>query len=89
MREISVSDGLLDVLVVRDADIGSALSIASLAAGRPINPDVFHHWQVREVSVTAEPPQRVHADGEMWEDTPLSVQVLPEAVRILSPRAEG
>jgi YegS/Rv2252/BmrU family lipid kinase len=85
LREISVSDGLLDVLIVRDTSIGSALSIASIAAGHPINSDAFHHWQVREVSVTADMPQRVHADGEMWEDIPLSVQVLPEAVHILTP----
>jgi diacylglycerol kinase (ATP) len=87
LRDISVSDGLLDVLVVRDTSIGSALSIASIAAGHPVNPDAFHHWQVREVTVTADPPQRVHADGEMWENTPLSVQVLPGAVRILTPKA--
>jgi diacylglycerol kinase (ATP) len=89
LREISVSDGLLDVLLVRDASIGSALSLASLAAGHPVNPDAFHHWQVREVSVTTDVPQRVHADGEMWADTPLSVQVVPGAVSILTPKADA
>lgn len=86
LRDISVSDGLLDVLVVRDTSIGSALSIASIAAGHPIHPEAFHHWQVREVTVTSDSPQRIHADGEMWEDTPITVQVLPEAVRILTPK---
>jgi len=88
LHEISVSDGLLDVLVMRDTSIGSALSIASIAANHPSNPDAFHHWQVRVVTVTVDPPQRVHADGEMWESTPLSVQVLPEAVGILTPKVE-
>jgi len=87
LREISVSDGLLDVLVVRDTSIGSALSIASIAAGHPVNRDAFHHWQVREVTVTSDPPQHIHADGEMWEDTPLTVQVSPAAVGILTPKA--
>ncbi len=89
LREISVSDGLLDVLVLRDVSIGSALSIAGIAAGHPVHPEAFHRWQAREVTVTADPPQRVHADGEIWEDTPLSVHVLPEAVGILTPKAAG
>jgi YegS/Rv2252/BmrU family lipid kinase len=88
LPEINVSDGLLDVLVVRDTGIGSALSIASIAAGHPINTDAFHHWQAREVSVEADIPQHVHADGEMWDDIPLSVKILPKAVRILTAKAQ-
>ncbi|HLK60129.1 MAG TPA: diacylglycerol kinase family protein [Chthonomonadaceae bacterium] len=87
LPDISVSDGLLDVLVVRDVSIGSALSIASIAAGHPIHPEAFHHWQAREITVSTDSPQRIHADGEMWEDTPITVQVLPEAVSILTPSA--
>ena len=82
---ISVSDGLLDVLVIRDASIGSALTIGRLATGHPPDPAAFQHWQVREVEVVAEPPQLVHADGEMWENTPLTATVLPGAVSILTP----
>jgi len=89
LRDISVSDGLLDVLVVRDAGIGSALSIASIAAGHPINPDAFHHWQARDVAVSVNTPQPVHADGEMWDSTPLDVHVLPGAVGILVPKRQG
>lgn len=87
LPDISVSDGLLDVLVVRDTRIGSALSFARLAAGQPADPEAFHHWQVREVTVTADPPQRIHADGEMWESTPVTVCILPGAVGILTPKA--
>ncbi|HZT42415.1 MAG TPA: diacylglycerol kinase family protein [Chthonomonadaceae bacterium] len=87
LPDISVSDGLLDVLVFRDTSIGSALSIARLAAGHPADPGAFHHWQAREVSITADPPQLIHADGEMWEMTPIKVQVMPDAVGILTPRA--
>jgi len=41
LRDISVSDGLLDVLGVRDISIGSAISIAGIAAGRPNQPGGF------------------------------------------------
>lgn len=89
LPEISVSDGLLDVLVLRDTRIGTALSLARLAAGQPTDPEAFHHWQVREVSVTTDPPQPVQADGEMWEETPIMVHVVPGAVGILTPKESG
>jgi YegS/Rv2252/BmrU family lipid kinase len=87
LPDISVSDGLLDVLILRDTRVGTALSLAHLAAGHPADPEAFHHWQVREVSVAANPPQRIHADGEMWESTPVTVRMLPGAVGILTPKA--
>lgn len=87
LPDISVSDGLLDVLIIRDTRIGTALSLARLAAGKPADPEAFHHWQVREVSVVADPPQRIHGDGEMWECTPITVHVIPGAVSILTPKA--
>lgn len=85
LRDISVSDGKLDVLVMRDTRLTSVMAIAQIAEGHPADPDAFHHWQVRSVTVTANPPQRVHADGELWPDTPLSVEVIPGAVRIVAP----
>lgn len=83
LPDISVSDGLLDVLILRDTQIGTALELARLAAGHPVDPEAFHHWQVREVSVVTDPPQRVQADGEMWEYTPITVRLSPGAVGIV------
>lgn len=85
LPDISISDGLLDVLVVRDTSIGSALSIGQLAVGHPVDPAAFYHWQAREVTVKADPPQLVQADGEMWEKTPVTARVLPGAISIVTP----
>jgi diacylglycerol kinase (ATP) len=83
-RVTSVSDGLLDVTVIRDAGPDSLYSIVAASAGhgRP-NPDVFFHRQAREIAIDADPPQRVIGDGEEWGQTPISVKVLPQAVRFL------
>jgi len=43
------------------------------------------HWQVREVLVEADPPMAVTGDGEIWEPTPLSASVIPQAVKIVVP----
>jgi YegS/Rv2252/BmrU family lipid kinase len=83
-RVTSVSDGLLDVTVVRDAGPESLYSMVAASAGHGTpNPDVFFHRQAREITIDADPPQRVIGDGEEWGETPISVSVLPQAVRFL------
>jgi YegS/Rv2252/BmrU family lipid kinase len=85
VHEIDVGDGLLDVIVVRQRDLDSLLSVATSVAdmnkiGKPLP-----HWQVREVLVEADPPMAVTGDGEIWDPTPLSVSVVPQAVKIVVP----
>ncbi len=82
---IRPDDGLLDVMILR-RDPESMLSIAAsviqldgFAAG-------LEHWQVREVTVAADPPQDVQLDGDLFEtQTPVTVRVIPGAVRIVVP----
>lgn len=87
-EDISVSDGLLDVIVVRDDSIGSLISVGTQILGGTPNPDDFKHWQGREISIVADPPQPVTGDGEMWDDTPVSARVLPGVLPILTPCVE-
>ena len=87
---ISVSDGLLDVVVVRRGDLPSLLSVAArvLAGGRPAEP--LQHWQARRVSIEVEPDQAVTVDGEMVELAPIEVEVVTGALQVIVPRgAEG
>lgn len=84
LPDIQVADGLLDVLVIRDTRIGTAVSLARLAAHQPADPEAFHHWQDRKLSVATDPPQPIQADGEMWGATPMDLQVVPGAVGILA-----
>ncbi|HEX2908711.1 MAG TPA: diacylglycerol kinase family protein [Phototrophicaceae bacterium] len=79
---ISVSDGLLDVVVIRSVDLGTLFSVAASAAG-VANP--FPHWQVKEVTVVADPPQTVECDGEVIEPTPFRAQILPAAIQVVVP----
>ncbi len=84
-QAISVSDGLLDVIVVRDASVGSLIAIGDQVLGREANPDAIKHWQGREISIECDPPQPVTADGEMWDDTPVSAKVMPGVLPVLVP----
>jgi len=49
--------------------------------------ELFYHWQGRHISITADPPQPVHIDGEVVGSTPVSVDILPKAIRVLVPKA--
>jgi YegS/Rv2252/BmrU family lipid kinase len=85
-KETSVSDGLLDVTIVRDLGTGSVRSLLSDATGHGTrDSDAFHHWQAREITIDSDPPQNVIGDGELWGETPISAKVLPQAVRFVVP----
>ena len=85
-QETDVSDGLLDVTVVRNVDAGSAYSMLTSATGHGSpDPGSFFHRQAREITIDADPPQNVIGDGELWGETPISAKVLPQAVRFVVP----
>jgi diacylglycerol kinase family enzyme len=84
--DIDVADGLLDVIVLRDADVRTVLSVAvDVVAGRPPAKEPLQRWKARRVRVEADPPQRVVCDGEPTGTTPFSAEVLRSAVKVVLP----
>lgn len=86
---IDIGDGLLDVIIINQADLASLLSVAASVVTGAEQPRSVEHWQVREVSVVANPPQSVEGDGEDLGQTPIEIKVLPQAVSIIVPRQEA
>jgi YegS/Rv2252/BmrU family lipid kinase len=85
--DIAVDDGLLDVVVLERADLGSLISVASsVLRGIPVDQGLLH-WQAHEVTVIADPPQPIQVDGEIIEPGPISAQVDPGALRVIVPIA--
>jgi diacylglycerol kinase (ATP) len=82
---ISVTDGLLDILVVRSADIGYLLSVAANMVAGAETAQPLLHWTGREVSVVADPPQSIQYDGEVIGYTPVTAWVRPQALRVIVP----
>jgi diacylglycerol kinase (ATP) len=91
VNDVDVSDGMLDLLVVQGADLPSLLgSAADAMQGQ--EPRVLSRWSGREIRVEATPTQAVLADGEKAGSTPVTVKVMPGAIRVLVPKtaeAEG
>ncbi len=82
---IDISDGLLDVIVIRRADLNSLLSMAANVIQQTTPAEPLQHWQVRQVTVVTDPPQSAQSDGEVIGQTPVTASVVPEAVRIVVP----
>jgi YegS/Rv2252/BmrU family lipid kinase len=81
-----VSDGYLDVLVWRDRDLDTLVSLAGGLADHETISDAFHHWRAREITIETDAPQSIQGDGEVWGNTPISIKVLPGAMRVLVPK---
>jgi diacylglycerol kinase family enzyme len=84
--DIRSNDGWLDVLVFTPK---SYLAIARTAAGfvsrtLPRSPYVTR-VKAKHVELAADPPFPVQLDGDLYRDTPLTVDIEPEALSIIVP----
>jgi YegS/Rv2252/BmrU family lipid kinase len=82
---VSISDGLLDVILIHGLDPLSLASALGSIADTPLAPDRFNHWQAREITIATDSPQAVIGDGEAWGETPITIEALPGAVRVIGP----
>ena len=87
-KHIDVSDGLLDVVVVREANLSlfKLMVVTLLRRERPDNLELVEHWQGKDISVSSSPRQTIQYDGEVLEDMALHIKVIPQAIRVLVPR---
>ncbi|MGH2521864.1 MAG: diacylglycerol/lipid kinase family protein, partial [Anaerolineales bacterium] len=82
---VNISDGLLDVIVIRATDLGGLLAVAASVVAGTEDAEPLQHWQAREVSANTDPPQNLQCDGELIGQTPITVRVAPQALRVIVP----
>lgn len=82
---IDIADGLLDVVVLNRMVLDGLFAMAAQMPGGEAYGEGLYHWQVREATIEADPPQHIAGDGEVWGQTPFGVRVLPQAVAFLAP----
>jgi diacylglycerol kinase family enzyme len=87
---ISPNDGLLDVVVIRANNFSQSVravwDLLRLAPGAPGEGTYVGHARGREVRVETEGAQPVQLDGEAGGETPFTVTVEPNAIRIMVPQ---
>ncbi len=88
--DVDVSDGMLDLYAITHG----------IKPIRAVSQFVFHadvgnekvgiyHWQGREITIEADPPQSVWIDGEAYGETPITAISLPKALEIVVPEIES
>ena len=97
--EIDVSDGCLPVEVVKYSHVKTVFSILySALSGLVIDHSgeqerkayALYSWEAERVTVEATPSQVIAVDGEeLTADFPISVNVLPKALKVLVPKNNG
>lgn len=81
-----VDDGLADVILARDGGLWRRLvTLARLARGAHEGTAGATHGQAVEVRVDADPPARLNLDGDLLGTTPLTIRLLPGALRLRVP----
>jgi diacylglycerol kinase (ATP) len=81
----SIEDGLLDCFLVDKNNLDTLVSATERFLALPTAAASRHFRQAREVSLDVDPDQPIWADGEYIGRTPLKVDVLPGALRIVVP----
>jgi YegS/Rv2252/BmrU family lipid kinase len=83
VNEISVDDGLLDVLLLGSKGLGNLVSSGASLLDADKRELLVEHWQARQIRIEVDPPQPVQVDGEIIGDTPISAKVLPAALKVI------
>jgi diacylglycerol kinase (ATP) len=82
--DVDISDGYMDLYAV-SAETRSILSISKQLLHTGDSELKIHHWQGREITLQADPPQDVWIDGEIGGETPFVTSVIPQALEIVVP----
>jgi diacylglycerol kinase (ATP) len=84
-KHIDISDGFLDVVILRKANLSllKHIVVTLLKRERPHNLELVQHWQGKDISVSSTPKQTVQCDGEVLEEMPLHIKIIPGAIKVL------
>jgi YegS/Rv2252/BmrU family lipid kinase len=90
-KHIDFSDGFLDVVILRKANLGllKHIVVTLLKRERPHNLELVQHWQGKDISVSSTPKQTVQCDGEILEEMPLHIKIIPGAITVLVPKEKS
>jgi diacylglycerol kinase (ATP) len=81
-----MDDGLLDVVVIKPMSKPELVrTYPKLYSGRHVTHPQYEHHLVRSITIAA-PGVVAYADGERLGSLPLTVNVAPNALRVLAPR---
>ena len=81
--KFDISDGLLDIFTV--GTMFSVVTAGERLLRIPASEAKLNYWKGKKISIKPATPQAVWIDGEYNGKTPVTVEVIPSALNILSP----
>jgi diacylglycerol kinase (ATP) len=85
---ISITDGFLDVVLMKDNDWLSVLKIAGSTLFQK-GSETLHHWRCRKISITMPVKQTYICDDAPRAAKKLNIEVVPGSIRMLVPKKKG
>ncbi|MFS0725624.1 diacylglycerol/lipid kinase family protein [Paenibacillus sp. 1P07SE] len=75
-----LTDGLLDVYVIREAGLPLLMEVLSQKTGKPWDPESssIDYLRSTRVRIRTEEPKRADTDGEVYMETPAELSLLPQ-----------
>lgn len=86
-------DGLLDITIVAPKTRANAISASYHLLKKAIKNEAVEHDEIdyqrsKKVTITANPPQRVAIDGDVDLQTPITLECLPQSLKVFVPTDE-
>ncbi len=84
LPDISIHDGLLDVILLNHADLMSIVRIAGTTLMKTES-EVLKHWKCKEFEISFDTPQKFILDDFAMEAKNFHIRVIPNALKVLVP----
>jgi diacylglycerol kinase (ATP) len=82
----AVDDGSLHVVLIEElSKLGVLTLLPRLMGSGELRTSRVKRWRAKRVKLTTNRPCFFHGDGEILGPTPLEIEVVPGAVRVLAP----
>jgi len=88
--DATLDDGSLDIVLIEDiGTLGILRLLPRLISSGELRTNHVKRWKACKVRITTRTPSAFHGDGEILGLTPVEIEVLPRAARILAPAARA
>ncbi len=85
--DATIDDGTLHVVIIEElSKFGVLALLPRLMGSGELRTSRVKRWRVARVRLTADRPCLFHGDGEILGPTPVEIEVVPKAIRVLAPK---
>jgi YegS/Rv2252/BmrU family lipid kinase len=86
LHDATMSDGKLDIFLVKNSEIGHITSLLG-GALTGTKSEELDHWQAKKVTITVSPSQRILCDDTPFKAKRISIEIIHHAVSLVIPKS--